>query len=186
MGSAHLWTFWRIFQLLNAIALDSAGRMWVATDNGLNVFDGQAWLSVDLPVLPFGLRDVEFGSDGDAWVASERGALRFDDTSWNVYTQAGGELPADNVFDISIRSSDGLVAIASHTFDNNAGGVSLFDGTTWTTYATDNSPLSHSQVTSVAFDRSGNLWVGPLSTGVEEILMGTPIDVIFKNGFDAS
>jgi hypothetical protein len=90
------------------------------------------------------------------------------------------------VFDISIRPSDGLVAIASNTFDDNSGGVSLFDGSTWTTYTTANSPLSHFQVESVAFDRDGNLWVGPLSTGVEEILLGEVNDVIFRDGFDAT
>jgi ligand-binding sensor domain-containing protein len=172
---------------VNAIARDSVGRMWVATDNGLSLFDGQAWTSLDteLPVVPFGLRDVEFAPSGDAWVASNNGALRYDGTSWSVYTRAAGDLPADHVFDISIRASDGLVAIASNTFDDNSGGVSLFDGATWTTYTTANSPLSHFQVESVAFDKAGNLWVGPLSTGVEEILLGNSIDVVFQNGFDA-
>lgn len=171
---------------VNAIALDSAGLMWVGTDNGLHTFDGQTWTSLDgdLPIPPFGLRDIEFGTDGDVWVASNNGLLRYDGASWILYTRGTGELPADPVFDISIRSSDGLVAIASNTFDDNSGGVSLFDGTTWTTYTTANSPLSHFQVESVEFDRDGNLWVGPLSTGVEEIILGTPNDVIFRDGFD--
>jgi ligand-binding sensor domain-containing protein len=128
---------------------------------------------------------VEFAPNGDTWVASDNGALRYDGTSWSVYTRAAGDLPADTVFDISIRASDGLVAIASNTFDDNSGGVSLFDGTTWTTYTTANSPLSHFQVQSVAFDNDGNVWVGPESTGVEEILLGDRIDVVFQNGFDA-
>jgi ligand-binding sensor domain-containing protein len=172
---------------VNAIALDSAGRMWVGTDNGLWIYDGQTWTSRDseLPVAPFGLRDVEFAPNGDTWVASDNGALRYDGASWSVYTRAAGDLPADAVFDISIRASDGLVAIASNTFDDNSGGVSLFDGTTWTTYTTANSPLSHFQVQSVAFDHDGNVWVGPESTGVEEILLADRIDVVFQNGFDA-
>ncbi|HSS07199.1 MAG TPA: two-component regulator propeller domain-containing protein [Rhodanobacteraceae bacterium] len=172
---------------VNAIALDSAGLMWVGTDSGLHTFDGQTWTEVDgLPVQPFGLRDVEFGTDGDVWVGSDNGALRYDGTTWTVYTHAAGDLAADHVFDISIRPDDGLVAIASNTFDGgNFGGVSLFDGTTWTTYTTANSPLSHFQVESVEFDRNGNLWVGPMSTGVEEILIGTPPnDVVFQNGFE--
>ena len=162
---------------VNAIALDSAGLMWVATDNGLHTFDGQTWTSLDseLPVAPFDLRDVEIAPNGDVWVASDFGALRNDGTSWIVYTTAADGLPADHVFDISVRSSDGLVAIAANTFDGgNFGGVSVFDGSAWTTYTTANSPLSHFQVVSVAFDRSGDLWVAPLSTGVEEILLGLP------------
>ena len=174
---------------VNAIALDSAGVMWVATDNGLHTFDGETWTAVDgLPVQPFGLRDVDFGTDGDVWVGSDNGALRYDGTTWTVYNHAAGDLAADHVFDISIRSDDGLVAIASNSFDGgNFGGVSLFDGTAWTTYTTANSPLSHFQVESVEFDRNGNLWVGPLSTGVQEILIGTPpSDVVFQDGFDGT
>jgi hypothetical protein len=173
---------------VNAIALDSAGLMWVGTDSGLHTFDGQTWTSLDseLPVAPFGLRDVEIAPNGDVWVASDNGALRYDGAAWTVYTDTTGELPADHVFDISIRSSDGLAAIASNTFDGgNFGGVSLFDGTTWTTYTTANSPLSHFQVVSVAFDPNGDLWVVPLSTGVQEILLGAPpADIVFQDGFD--
>ena len=184
-------TFGEVFgtsNYVNAIALDSAGLMWVATDNGLHTFDGQTWTSLDseLPVAPFDLRDVEIAPNGDVWVASDFGALRNDGTSWIVYTTAADGLPADHVFDISVRSSDGLVAIAANTFDGgNFGGVSVFDGSAWTTYTTANSPLSHFQVVSVAFDRSGDLWVAPLSTGVEEILLGLPPpDVVFQNGFE--
>jgi len=173
---------------VNAIALDAAGLMWVGADSGLNVFDGQTWTSIDdLPVLPFGLRDIEFAANGDTWVASNYGALRYDGTSWSVYTRGAGDLPADTVYDISIRPSDGLVAVASFTFDDNSGGVSLFDGAAWTTYTTANSPLTHFQVQSVAFDANGNLWVGPLATGVQEIQLGTaPTDLLFRNGFEAS
>jgi len=42
-------------------------------------------------------------------------------------------------------------------------------------------------VESVEFDRNGNVWVGPLSTGVQEILIGTPpSDVVFQDGFDGT
>ena len=49
---------------------------------------------------------------------------------------------------------DALVAVATQqgsTFPYT-GGVSIFNGTTWTHYTPDNSPLTHSQVVHVEFD----------------------------------
>ena len=66
------------------------------------------------------------------------------------------------------------IAIASNqpeTFPYT-GGVSTFDGTVWTHYTPDNSPLTHWQVVAVEFDANGNLWASPLSEGVLQIMIG--------------
>jgi hypothetical protein len=78
------------------------------------------------------------------------------------------------VYDVARRSSDGLIAIASNQPDTfpYTGGVSTFDGTTWTHYTPSNSPLAHWQVVAVEFDANGNLWASPLSTGVVQIMIG--------------
>ena len=63
-------------------------------------------------------------------------------------------MPGTVVSDVARRSSDGLIAIASNqgsTFPYT-GGVSTFDGTTWTHYTPENSPLTHWQVVAVEFD----------------------------------
>src|SRR6185369_16433313 len=52
------------------------------------------------------------------------------------------------------------------------GGVASFDGATWSTYTTANSPLPHNQISSLAADASGNVWVGTASMGLAEILAG--------------
>jgi len=44
------------------------------------------------------------------------------------------------------------------------GGLTAFDGTTWTTWNTSNSGLPHNGVTSVVIDSNGTKWIGTLSS----------------------
>jgi hypothetical protein len=77
---------------------------------------------------------------------------------------------------VARRSSDGLIAIASYqggTFPYT-GGVSIFDGATWTHFTPENSPLTHWQVVAVEFDGNGNLWASAMSEGVVQIMTGEP------------
>src|SRR4029079_8322676 len=99
---------------------------------------------------------------------------RFDGTNWMVYNQANTGMPGVVVADVARRSSDGLIAIASNQGSTwpYTGGVSTFNGATWTHYTPDNSPLAHWQVVAVEFDANGNLWASPLSTGVVQIMIG--------------
>jgi List-Bact-rpt repeat protein len=83
-------------------------------------------------------------------------------------------MPGTNVYDIARRPSDGLIAIANNQPSTwpYTGGVSTFDGTTWTHYTPDNSPLTHWQVVAVEFDANGNLWASPYSEGAVQIMLG--------------
>ena len=91
-----------------------------------------------------------------------------------LYNQANTGMPGIVVADVARRSSDGLIAIASNQGSTwpYTGGVSTFNGTTWTHYTPDNSPLTHWQVVAVEFDANGNLWASPLSEGVVQIMIG--------------
>jgi hypothetical protein len=67
--------------------------------------------------------------------------------------------------------------VAAGAFDGQnwpyQGGVTLFDGETWSTYTAENSPLQHEQVEDVTFDPEGHLWVSSMSQAVAAILVGT-------------
>ena len=89
-----------------------------------------------------------------------------------VHTGPINELAGPWVTDIEVRS-DGLVAVTSVEWLEK-GGVSLFDGSHWTTYTTTNSPLPHRQVEAVGFDAAGHLWVGATSEGVAQVFIGEP------------
>lgn len=127
------------------------------------------------PLPSDGMVDVMADPSGGIWLGTYAGLVRYDGTSWTTYNQANTGMPGTVVCSIARRSSDGLIAIASNQPSNwpYTGGVSTFNGTTWTHYTMDNSPLPHWQVVAVAFDVKGNLWASPLSEGVVQILIGS-------------
>ena len=100
------------------------------------------------------MTDVEADPNGGIWVGTYEGFARFDGTTWTLYNQANTGMPGTVVSDVARRASDGLIAIASNQGSTwpYTGGVSTFDGTTWTHYTPDNSPLTHWQVVAVEFD----------------------------------
>jgi hypothetical protein len=99
--------------------------------------------------------------------------VRYDGSNWTVYNQANTGMPGTVVYDVTRRASDGLIAIANNqpSVWPYTGGVSTFNGTSWTHYTMDNSPLPHWQVVAVEFDSKGKLWASPLSEGVVQILL---------------
>ncbi len=106
------------------------------------------------PLTSAGMTDVEADPNGGIWVGTYEGFARFDGTTWTLYNQANTGMPGVVVSDVARRSSDGLIAIASNQGSTwpYTGGVSTFDGTTWTHYTPNNSPLTHWQVVAVEFD----------------------------------
>ena len=119
--------------------------------------------------------DVIPDPGGGIWIGTTAGLVRFDGTSWTIFNQANTGMPGTNVSGIARRASDGLLAIANYQSSvyPYTGGVSTFDGNTWTHYTRDNSPLTHWQVVAVEFDANGNLWASPMSRGVVQIMIGS-------------
>ena len=164
-----------------AMTVDTQDNLWVASEFGLRKFaprNNSTFTQYDpsnTPLPSGGMLDVEADPTGGIWVATYAGLVRFDGTTWTTYNQANTGMPGTYVADVARRASDGLIAIASNQSDHwpYTGGVSTFDGTTWTHYTPDNSPLTHWQVVAVEFDGNGNLWASTISEGVVQIMIGT-------------
>ena len=165
---------------VKAMAVDTQDNLWVASEFGLRKFapgNNTTFTQYDTSNTPLpsgGMLDVEADPSGGIWVATYDGLVRFDGTTWTTYNQANTGMPGPVVSDVARRPSDGLIAIASYQGGTwpYTGGVSTFDGTTWTHYTPENSPLTHWQVVAVEFDGNGNLWASALSEGVVQILIG--------------
>jgi ligand-binding sensor domain-containing protein len=164
------------------MAVDTENNLWVASEYGLRKFAPgnnstfTLYDSTNSPLPSGSLTDVEADPTGGIWVATFEGLARFNGITWTIYTQATTGWPGPLVTAVSRRPSDGLIAVATQqgsTFPYT-GGVSIFNGTTWTHYTPDNSPLTHWQVVDVEFDGNGNLWASPYSQGVVQIMTGEP------------
>ena len=166
---------------VKAMTVDTQDNLWVASEYGLRKFapgNNTTFTQYDpsnTPMPSGGMLDVEADPNGGIWVATYEALVRFDGATWTIYNQANTGMPGPVVSDVARRASDGMIAIANYQGSNwpYTGGVSTFDGTTWTHYTPDNSPLTHWQVVAVEFDGNGNLWASTMSEGVVQIMIGT-------------
>jgi ligand-binding sensor domain-containing protein len=165
---------------VRSMTVDTNNNLWVASEYGLRKFEAgnnttfTLYDTSNTPLTSAGMTDVEADPNGGIWVGTYEGFARFDGTTWTLYNHANTGMPGVVVADVARRSSDGLIAIASNQGSTwpYTGGVSTFDGTTWTHYTPDNSPLTHWQVVAVEFDSNGNLWASTMSEGVVQIMIG--------------
>ncbi len=128
--------------------------------------------------LPDGLgviTDLEVDPAGNMWIGTPNDGVAFwDGTTATFYTPSNSGLAELPVVDITIRPSDGLVAVATSEqlqlpYD---GGVALFDGQSWTSYDYGSSFLPHYAVGDLQFDADGHLWIGVLNYGAVQVFIG--------------
>jgi len=140
-----------------SIASDTMGGIWCGTyDRGVCKFDGTAF-SAEYTVLE-GLagnrvQAIAVETNGTKWFGTNLGVSRFLYPVWETYTSADG-LVCDDVRSIEIDGE------GNKWFGTYGGGVSKFDGVSWTTYTVANSGLASNYVFSVTSDRDGNKWFG--------------------------
>ncbi len=141
------------------IAIDPQGLVWFATPKGVSVFSGSAWQTFSSNNSPLP-RDVVsaivIDRAGNRWLATEGGGVVFlsaDEREWRTYTTADG-LGDDFVLALAV---DPAGRVWAGTW---RGGVSVFDGTRWVTYRSENSGLAANWVQALAADSQGRIWCG--------------------------
>lgn len=105
------------------------------------------------------------------WFGTAVGVLKFnvDSSTWKLYNTANTSakttvgLVSNNVFSVTIDHH------GNKWFGTDAG-VSKFDGTTWTTY-TSNNGLLFNTVLAILADKQDNIWFGTTS-GISELVNG--------------
>ncbi len=168
------------FNNVNTMTVDTANNLWVGSEYGLRKFAAGSNSTFTLydtsnsPLPSPMILDVEADPSGGIWIGTAAGLVRFDGINWMIYNQSNTGMPGTVVYDVARRASDGLIAIANNQPSTwpYTGGVSTFNGTTWTHYTMDNSPLPHWQVVAAEFDAKGNLWASPMSEAVVQIVIG--------------
>ena len=103
------------------------------------------------------------------WFATAGGVSRFDGESWRSFTASDG-LPGDRT-QAMMEDEEGHIWVASwgdasrtsHT--GSDGGLSRFDGESWTSYTVDDG-LPSNLCSAVFKDRGGHIWVGTRGAGV--------------------
>jgi sugar lactone lactonase YvrE len=146
-----------ISDFVQAVAIDTNGRLWIGTRQGLATFDGQAWTyhtaeQGDLPSND--VRALALSADGSLWVGTDRGVSVFDGSRWRLFqAEIPGGGPVGDIHAMAI-APDGRVWIGT------THGLGLFDGYSWTAYRSSDSGLPSDLVLAVAVDHRGRVWAG--------------------------
>jgi ligand-binding sensor domain-containing protein len=155
---------------VNAIARDTAGRMWLGTDQGISIYTGNGWITHTTASTGGGLIGntvLALAEDGlgRMWIGTDLGVSVVGGTSWTTYTveSTGGGLAFNPVTAIAVDS-------ANRIWFGTVNGASVFDGSAWTRLTSLNSGLADDYARAVAADNDGGAWFG---TGVGLSVRGT-------------
>jgi len=159
--------------VVNAVAIDGQGNVWIGSEGGLSKFDGENWITYTTAnggIPSDRVKSVAIDAQGNKWIGTEPywngstyvgGAVaKFDGTNWTVYNTSNSGLPTNYVWSIAIDAS------GNKWIGTYGGGLAKFDGTKWTVYNTSNSGLPSNYVWSIAIDASGNKWIGTYGGGL--------------------
>jgi len=131
-----------------------AGRpVWVGTDRGAAVYDGQTWTAVTTADGLAGQEVHAIWGDGGStfWFGTDGGLSRYDGKAWTTFTRADG-LPSNQVLALW-GDGQGTLWVGTDA------GLGRFDGQAWTTF-TPADGLASLHITSLWGEATGTLWVG--------------------------
>ncbi len=143
--------------VVRAVGEDSEGRIWMATNRGLAVYDGEfATWSVEDGLVDNEIHDLQAGSDGRIWLATNGGLSIWDGESFNNYQELDG-LIDDHVLSVHLIGEN-------RAWLGTDQGASLFEDGRFTEITTEQG-LTSDIIYSIMTDREGQIWFGTLGGG---------------------
>ena len=143
---------------INDIEVNS-GMIKIATANGLSIFDGNNWTTIN---TTFGLPDNHINcvqTDGNiTWLGTDAGLVKYDGVNITIYNVANSPIPTNKIRTL-LLASDGKLWIGTFS----GGGLASFDGNNWQVYTPSNSGLPNNSVSVITEANNGSLWIGTAS-----------------------
>ncbi|MDI9877286.1 hybrid sensor histidine kinase/response regulator transcription factor [Flectobacillus rivi] len=159
------------FGIVNSIVQDNNGFMWIATDDGLNRFDGISFRvfrhdSEEKFSLPGNYINTVFkDSHGQLWITSRKGLLKFDASQEHFYPQSlyNGKNMDEDISSIS-EAKNGNLWISSSLH-----GVFNFNpqtGKTLNYRMTNTTGMRSNTILVTLEDSQGLVWLGSHTNGI--------------------
>ena len=149
-------------QWIKDVLVDSTGGVWIGTKEGVQHFDGTVWTTYNTSNSPLPnnvVYAIAEDIDRDMWFGTAHGCAELAGTTWSVFTDLGGGATNVAVRGIDVDSSNQIWTANNPTDYGDPGGVSMYDGATWTRL--DPAPDSIGQYfISLAVDNEDNVWAG--------------------------
>ncbi len=158
---------------INCIFEDSRGLIWIGTNNGLNMYDGETgkfhhYTNEDESISHNTVNTVYEDKYGNIWVGTYYGLNRIDHDSGEItvfhHLPNSPESISHNVIRAITEDIDGNLIIGT------LGGISVYNETTGTfsntRQAGNNIGLNNIFVSCLLSDSQGNVWIGTENGGV--------------------
>lgn len=145
-----------VSQLIRTLFIDSEGRVWAASKNGVSVLDGN---EISLFTLKNGLPNENIeticeDSEGNIWLASDgSGAFRFTSDEFVSYHQSGG-IGSDYIMNI-VQDT-----VGDYWFGTYGNGLTKYDGHSYAYFTLENKKLNNNIIWSSLLDSKSRLWFG--------------------------
>lgn len=151
-----------VLPFINCMSAGPNGTMYLGGYNKIVVYNNDSWSVIDMELVNPAIEnvmDIKFDENGDMWVGTQAGVWRYTGSAWINYNMANAGIASDYVKTIAI--GNGKVYIGAYNVFNAPyyGGISIFDGTGWTSILQPGSGLPHKQVEDLGVDTLGNLWI---------------------------
>ena len=142
---------------VTAIAFDSKGNAWIATQKGLVRYNANEITIYNSENSGFsgGDNDIAVDKNDNVWIGAG-GVWKFDGTEFTFYNSQNTAMPENYVRSMAVDSKNNIW-MTSCRFQQ--GGLVKYDGTEWTVYTPQNSPLPGSLIYDIAIDKSDNVWL---------------------------
>ncbi|MBE0698197.1 MAG: hypothetical protein IH586_14865 [Anaerolineaceae bacterium] len=137
-------------------AIDERGYVWFATDKGVDIWDGVTMRSYGPDTgLSGNVYNALFEKNGTMWVGTDQGLLRYERYQWSV------ALPGISIN--AIAQSEGNTLLLG----SDQGLIVFDDGQSFQWLINlGGEVLKDTQITTLARDRRGDLWVGTANEGL--------------------
>ncbi|HIG31921.1 MAG TPA: T9SS type A sorting domain-containing protein [Flavobacteriales bacterium] len=142
---------------IKVISGTSTGDIWIGTDYGASKltagFSGMFWLSYTTTdgLISNQVKSIDEDVNGGIWIGTNQGVSYFDGNSWISYSSPDLHWSGVNAIAFDLNGDK--------WFASPLGGVTHFDGATFTNYDTSNGLLSQN-VTALLIDNQDNKWIG--------------------------
>ena len=152
----------------NLIKFDRKNRLWIATNKGLYMHEGETWTTYNKSnsAISETVQSMAFDSNNRLWCGTFGGGLFcFDGTRWSNYTTSNSSRPSDYVGLVTVDNNNVLwLNCRDPRYPDKMGsefglGLTRFDGNAWTTYNSNNSPLPSDCFWDVQVDADNRIWI---------------------------
>ena len=143
---------------VECLDVDFQDNIWFGTSIGLQMFDGENWMTYNTTDYPDMVHDnikvIRAMNNGNIWIGTDLGACRFDGASWTTFNTSNG-LNHNKVLSID-EAENGDIWIGTQT------GVSYYDGSECSSIDTPH----WSGVNVTIAESPDNIWFGSPIGGI--------------------